>query len=107
MKKRYEILAQVFSRNNRLLSQATNSYTKTHPLQSYFAHKSGDSPSKIYLHAEISALIRAAKSGKEIHTLRIVSKNSSKLPHPCRTCREAIAAFGVSKVIVEIESQSE
>ena len=56
MKTRYKIFAQVRSKNKTLLAACTNSYTKSHPLQKFFAEKVGK-PHNIYLHAEIRALI--------------------------------------------------
>ena len=58
MKTRYKILATCFNKYGIPLSKGENSYKKTHPLQAYFAERVGH-PQRIYLHAEILALIRA------------------------------------------------
>lgn len=98
MKTRHKLTAYCYDRKGRLLSTATNSYSKTHPLQAYFAEKVGHA-AKIYLHAEIAAIIKAG--GKPIHKLVImrIGKNHQALnAKPCPVCAEAIKAFGIKLV---------
>lgn len=96
--KRYQITCKAYDKRGRLISQATNSYTKTHPIQSHFASLVGE-PYKKVLHAEIHALIRAGT--KTVHTLKIQNKNGSSLPHPCKICMKAIEVYKVKRIVLE------
>ncbi len=97
-KKRYLILAKCYDRKGKLLSAAFNSYTKTHPLQAYFARKVGH-PHCECLHAEIHAILKC--KGKQIYRITTERYDSNGLPanaKPCPICTEAIRAFGITKV---------
>ena len=97
-KKRYHILAKCYDRKGKLLSAAFNSYTKTHPLQAYFAKKVGHDHCT-FLHAEIHAILKC--KGKPIHRISVERYGSDGLPanaRPCPICTEAIKAFGITKV---------
>jgi len=91
--------ARCYDKKGKLLSSAYNSYTKSHPIQSYFAERVNQ-PNKIYLHAEIAAIIKAGD--KQIH--KIVITRYSPRTHkplnaaPCPICREAIRAYGIQLV---------
>jgi tRNA(Arg) A34 adenosine deaminase TadA len=96
--KRYTIVAHAFDARGRLLAVATNSYKKTHPLQKFFAEKVGHCE-RIFLHAEISALLRC--KDKRPHTLKVWRYGMDgelRLARPCPVCMEAIKAFGVSNI---------
>lgn len=99
MKQRQQITAYCYDKRGLLLSTGHNSYTRTHPLQKYFAEKVGHY-GKEYIHAEIDAILKA--KGKQIQTIQIIRhrKNGNKaLAKPCPICMEAIKAFGISKII--------
>lgn len=98
MKKKFVILAKAYDKKGKLLSTATNTYSKTHPLQMHFAIQAG-SPKRAYLHAEILALIRA--KDKVVHKLTIERYNADGTPAkaaPCEVCKKAIEAFGVKYI---------
>jgi tRNA(Arg) A34 adenosine deaminase TadA len=98
MKQRYTIVAHCFDKRGNLLSCATNNYEKTHPLQKFFADKVGHHE-KIYLHAEIAAILRA--KDRQIHHIRIFrygANGKTLLAKPCPICIEAIKAFGIKEV---------
>jgi tRNA(Arg) A34 adenosine deaminase TadA len=100
--KRHHILAKCYDKRGRLLSAAFNSYTKTHPLQAYFAKRVGH-PECTYLHAEIHAILKC--KGKAIYRISIERYHKSGLPAnaaPCPICQEAIKAFNIQ--IVEYTS---
>ena len=99
MKIRPILTARCFDKKGRLLSIATNSYHKTHPLQKYFASKVGQ-PAKVYLHAEIAAIIKAGdKPIYKIVITRFNPKTHKALnAKPCPICAEAIRAFGIEYV---------
>lgn len=99
MTTKYTITAWCFDKQGKCLSTATNSYKKTHPLQAYFAKRVGH-PHKIYLHAELAAILRV-KYTDRIHSIRILrmSKNLQlALAKPCPICMEAIKAFGIEHI---------
>ena len=98
MTKKYVILAKCYDKRGRLISVGTNSYTKTHTIQSYYAKKAGLDV-KEYLHSEIQALIRAGD--KQVYKLVVERYNADGQPalaKPCVVCQEAIKAYGVKKV---------
>ncbi len=96
-KSRYDIRAYCYDKRGRLISEGRNNYDKTHPLQAHFAKIVGEED-KIYLHAEISALLRSR--GKQVHKIHVerIQNEATALAEPCPICMEAIKAFGV-KVI--------
>lgn len=97
-KTRYKIIAKTFDKRGRLISQATNRYDKTHPLQAKYAMIAGE-PYRIYLHAEINAIIKA--KSKEIHKIKVELYDSSgkpKLAKPCKVCHEFIKSHGIKFV---------
>ena len=96
--KKHLILAKCYDKKNRLLSVAYNSYSVSHPVQAKFASQVG-TPEKIYLHAEICAIIRA--KGKSIHRITIerYSKDGKPLlAKPCPVCQAAIDFYGIQEV---------
>lgn len=99
MKQRFKIIARCFDKRGRVLSEATNNYTKSHPIQAHFARIAGQ-PERIYLHAEIAAILRAGdKPIHRIEVLRFDSLGNPVLAKPCPVCMEAIKAYGISDVI--------
>ena len=97
MKKRYLLHAETYDSRGRKLSEAYNNYSKTHPIQAHFASIAGQ-PSRVYLHAEILAIIRAGE--RKIHTIKITNLNG-KLSAPCPVCMAAIKAYGISRIICQ------
>lgn len=96
--KRHFILARCYDKKGRLLGVGINSYTKTHPLQKYFAEKVGHEHREC-LHAEIAAILKCR--GKPIHRIVVERYNSKGLPvnaAPCPICEEAIRAFSIPYV---------
>lgn len=103
MKTRYRIQAFVYNKRGEFMGVGYNSYTKSHPLQAYFAKQAGI-PNKIYLHAEMEALIRAGLGTWKTtypYSIDVTSKdNNGKLRNakPCLICTLAMIAFGIKKV---------
>ena len=98
MKTRYAITAKAYDKRGRLLGVGCNSYTKTHPLQAHFAKMAGE-PYRKNLHAEIAAILKVGD--KKIHKLQIFrfdKEDRPALSAPCKTCQEAIRAYGIKKV---------
>lgn len=95
----YNITAIAYDKRGRVLAVGKNSYVKTHPLQAKFAEKAGR-PGSIYLHAEISCLVKV-KNPDKIHVLAVFRYDKHGQPknaRPCKICREAIKQFGVKNV---------
>lgn len=96
---RYELVAICFNRKGQVLSIGRNSYTKTHPLQAYFAKRVGH-PYKHFLHAEIDAILKAR--GKPIDKIQVIRYDRHGKPanaKPCPICQEAIKAFGIKHIV--------
>ena len=97
-KHRYIVVAHAYDKRGRLISCATNNYTKTHPTQARLAHKVGH-PERQFLHAEILAGIRA--KGKPIHTLKVWRYGADGqllCAKPCPICQEAIRELQITEV---------
>lgn len=102
MKTRYKITATCFDKRGYVISKATNSYKKTHPVQAYFAQKVGH-PERKYLHAEIYAILKA--KGRSIHLLiveRFGANHECLNAEPCPVCMEAIRAFGIKHLTFSV-----
>lgn len=93
------LTATCYDKRGRIISRATNNYTKSHPLMAMFAKKVGHSCHKIYLHAEIAALIKAGE--RSVHKIKVerFGKRGTPLPSmPCPICMEAIKTFSVKEI---------
>ena len=91
--KQYIVVAHAFDKRGRLLAVATNSYSKTHPMQAYLAEKVGH-PQKIFAHAELLCLLRC--KDKPIHKLMVFRYNNQGelvCAKPCPICQEAINIY--------------
>lgn len=95
--KRQNITAFAYDKKGNLLAVGRNSYTKTHPLQAKYAMLSGR-PRAIYLHAEVSALVRARGKVHKLVVVRYGADGRPLLAKPCKACRLAINDFGVKHV---------
>lgn len=84
----------------RVLSIGTNRQ-KSHPMQKKFA----DKDCKIFLHAELSAIIQVINrhgvdilTESELYVLRLTKGGNIGNSKPCTGCAKAIEAFGIEKV---------
>jgi tRNA(Arg) A34 adenosine deaminase TadA len=91
------ITAQVYDRRGRLLSTGKNSYSKTHPRQAALGAKVGF-PLRIFLHAEISALIKCRGKPHKIRISRLDAAGNPRLAKPCPICELAIKEAGIQVV---------
>lgn len=99
MTSRQMITAKTYDKRGRVISVAVNDYTKTHPLQSKLAAEV-DREHKIFLRAEISALIKARGRPVDMITVeRRMRDGSFGTAKPCPICQRAIEFFGVRKVV--------
>lgn len=93
------VSAVIFDKKGRVLSIGRNSYVKTHPIQAKYARKAGE-PAKVYLHAEIDAIIKLRKpeDAYSIHVVRLDRLGTPSLAKPCRCCALAIRQVGIRRV---------
>jgi len=96
MRKQYKLIATIYDKKGRKLSQGENSYQKTHPYQTKLAKKAGR-PGAIFLHAEIQALVRLKNKDKahKIVIERYDSKGNPILAKPCEICSLALKEAGI------------
>lgn len=95
---KYLLIAKAFDKRNRLISTASNSFVKSHPLQKKYAELAG-LPMKDKLHAEVACILRCKDT--PIHRLTVERYGKSGnmlLAKPCPICQLVIADFGI-KVI--------
>lgn len=94
---RHLLGAIALDNHGRIISYGFNSYNKTHPHQAKFAIRL-NKPDKVFLHAEISCMIKA---DKKIETLIVTRLNRSKkccMAEPCPVCKLAIKEAGIENV---------
>jgi len=102
--KRRRLAAICLDKRGDVISIGVNNYDKSHPTQYHFANKC-NMPDRIYLHAEVCAIIKAKT--KDIHTIIVSHVNiAGKLLNakPCVICRMAIAQAGIKNVYYSTES---
>jgi deoxycytidylate deaminase len=97
--KKYNIKATVYDRRGNILSTGVNDYNKTHPKQKILANRVG-LPEKEFLHAEISAIIRALKVGVpyKIKVERYGKTGNPLNAEPCPICKLCIKESGIKLV---------
>ena len=97
-KKRYVIVAHAYDKRGRLIACATNSYTKTHPLQAALAEKVGQ-PARIFAHAELLCLMRCKDiTIAKLMVWRYGQDGELLCAKPCEVCQEAIKLYGPREV---------
>lgn len=97
MTTKQRITATIYDRKGRVLSIGQNSYHKTHPTQAEFARRVGQ-PERLFLHAEISALVKCRGKPYKIHIERKDKKGNLQLAKPCAICELAIREAGIKFV---------
>ena len=89
----------MYDKKGRALSVGRNSYVKTHPLQAKLAREVGE-PSKVYLHAEVAALIKVRdwNDAYRIAVFRYGADGNPRNARPCRVCQRIIKQAGIVEV---------
>lgn len=87
----------VLLKKNKVIATAVNLEKKSHPLQAKFARRVGLGP-KIFLHSEISALIKAREDADTIVVARVNPQNKLRNSCPCKICSLALEEFGVKNI---------
>ena len=88
--------AVIVDKRNRIISEAGNSYQKTHPLMSKTSKKLG--LLKEYCHAEQLCLVRARGKGIKMYVCRIDSRGNACYSAPCPVCATLIAESNLKAV---------
>jgi tRNA(Arg) A34 adenosine deaminase TadA len=99
MSKKQSLKAIIYDKKGRVLSIGQNSYTKTHPLQAYHAYKEG-MPERIYLHAEIDAIVKCPDITKASKIL-VIRKDTYGKPmnaQPCKVCMSALKTLNLKEI---------
>jgi tRNA(Arg) A34 adenosine deaminase TadA len=99
MKNKENITAIIYDKKGRILSIGKNSYIKTHPLQKFYAEKCGLGK-KIYIHAELQAIIRChdLEKAHKIIISRIGKTGNMLLAAPCPICQMALRGVGIAHI---------
>lgn len=94
-----DITAIIYDKKGRIISVGKNSYVKTHPKQAHHAARVGR-PEKVFLHAEIDAIIRCKDLSRasKILVSRISRKGKYVNAKPCPICQDAIREAGIEQV---------
>jgi tRNA(Arg) A34 adenosine deaminase TadA len=94
------VAAIVTDKRGNILSEGINSYEKTHPIQAQFALKTKKYKERVYLHAEISALVKnKTDRAYRIYVARNHRNNNYALAKPCPVCTLAIKEAGIKEII--------
>lgn len=94
--KKQAITAMIYDKRGRLLSIGKNSYIKTHPYQAKLAIQM-DKPQKIYLHAEIHAILKCVditRAHKMVITRFNVDGTTANAA-PCTICQRALSLTNI------------
>lgn len=96
IKGQHKVGAVILDRKNNVLSIGYNSYIKTHPKQ--YIYNKHINPTRIFLHAEIDALVRCRGEPYTMIVARIGKDSKVRLAKPCKGCFNAIKDTKVKKV---------
>ncbi len=95
--------AIIYNKRNKILSIGKNNYVKTHPLMYKVSKEINpiEYPKKIYLHAEIDAIVKCEnlKNAYRILVFRINAKGEYALAKPCPICEKAIREQTPIKIV--------
>lgn len=94
----YYLICATLDKRGNIISIGTNSYIKTHSLQAKYAKKL-NFRHKIFLHAEISALVKARSQVHSVMVLRVTKAGKIGNAEPCPICRMALKEAGVINMI--------
>lgn len=95
--KKYRIYSIVTDKHGKIISTGTNSFSKSHTRQAYYAEKVGQK-NRIKLHSEIDAIIKANGEGYAIYTARVDKKGNPLPCAPCEICQCAIADSKIEEI---------
>lgn len=99
---RHTIYAIVTNSKGDILGEGANSYSRTHPIQKKYASRVGKNFCE-YLHAEISACIKALRHPSKsdpyaIYIARVHKNGKLAKAAPCPICELAIKETGIEVI---------
>lgn len=95
--KKQRIYSIIVDKRGRIISSGTNSFTKSHSRQAYYAEKVGQQH-KIFLHSEISAIVNCKQQGYAIYTARVDRKGNPLPCAPCEVCQYALKDAKITNI---------
>lgn len=99
---KFKVASFIVNKKGHVVSVGYNSITKTHPLQAKYATMS-NRPMKVYLHAEIGALVKCRDSAPDtLYVARVWKDGTPSLAKPCKLCSLAIKESGVKRVVYSL-----
>jgi len=95
--KQYTIYAAILDKKGQIISIGKNSFIKTHPKQ--FSYNQYSNPFKLFLHAEIDALLKnKTDNGYMMIIARMTKTGLIRSAKPCIGCFNAIQESNIKKV---------
>ena len=91
------MIAATMDKRGRIISIGENSPSKTHPLMHKYCTKM-KLKGKIYLHAELSALVKSFAKPHSILVIRINRSGKFAMAKPCPICMMAIKEAKIKKI---------
>jgi deoxycytidylate deaminase len=94
------ITAVVKDKRGRIISVGRNSYVKTHPLMHLAAKATNSEPSRVYLHAEVAALVKLKDWSRayRMEVFRYTKNGEQALAKPCKSCQHVINQTKIRQV---------
>jgi len=94
---KYKFGCVITDKRNHIIASAQNRPAKTHPIQARYAAKARMGH-KIYLHAEIAALIACHEDPCYIYIARVWRDGTIAMAKPCPICELAIIESGIIEI---------
>lgn len=97
---KHTISAIIYDKRNRIISMGQNSYVVSHPFMAKCSKAVGE-PEKIYLHAEVAALVKL-KDWTKAHKIVITRFTKDGKPAnamPCKACQHALKLAGITNIM--------
>lgn len=82
----YFVAAAALDKKGRIIAIGQNSYVKSHPLMRRY----GLNKDQIFLHAEVSALVKTRRKAHTLVVARVNKKGNFAMAKPCKVCQLAI-----------------
>jgi deoxycytidylate deaminase len=102
---KFFIISATLDKRNRIISIGENSSIKTHPMMLHYSTKSKRA-NKIYLHAEISAMVKSQRLVHKLIVIRIDHNGQFALAKPCPLCQMALSDAKITKVYYTTNERS-
>jgi deoxycytidylate deaminase len=94
---KYQVGCIICNKQGKIISAGVNQ-RKSHPYQAEMAKRHGDEK-KIWLHAEIAAIIKCRQQPHTVYVARVGKKNITRLAKPCPICFAAIQEAGCKRIV--------